>query len=243
MPRMTRRDAITVGGLSAVAGLGALTGRELGPRKEDTRPRFQPAGPGSARALIQQRHLPNLPLVTHHGQAVRFYDDLIKDKKVVLTFVSTQARPESRKVAENLTALKRFFGARVGTDIFMYSITRNPEHDTPEMLNAWVRRYAPAASSLFAGPGWQFLTGRPTDVEGLRRSLGFISPDPAEDTDPAYSIGLLRYGVEPEMRWAHCESQATPRVLAHSLLLDFGTDPTDPDPPPIFNCRILAARI
>jgi hypothetical protein len=46
------------------------------------------------------------------------------------------------------------------------------------------------------------------------------------------------------MRWAHCQSQAKARVLAHSIVLDFGTGPatagspitrtfaTGPIPPP-----------
>jgi protein SCO1/2 len=118
----------------------------------------------------------------------------------------------------------------------MYSISRNPEHDTADVLKPWATQYA-------AGSGWLFLTGAPADVERLRRSLGFTSQDPLEDANPAYSIGLLRYGAEPEMRWGHCQSQAAPRVLAHAMLLDFGTDPADPNPPPIFNCRLLTSKI
>jgi hypothetical protein len=71
---------------------------------------------------------------------------------------------------------------------------------------------------LVANPGWKFLTAEPADVERVRRGLGFVSDIPDEDADPAYSVGLLRYGSEPEMRWAHCQSQAAPRVIAHSML-------------------------
>ena len=236
--------------LPVLAGLGSYAARERGLGQGDGRPRFQPAGPESARTLIQQRHLPNLPLVTQDGERVRFYDDLVKDKKVVLTFISTRALPDSRKVTENLAALQRFFGRRVGSDIFLYSIARTPECDTPSVLRNWAAR-------IGAGPGWRFLTGEPSDVERLRHSLGFASQDQADDANPAYSIGLLRHGVEREMRWAHCQSQAAPRVIAHSLLLDFGTGPAipnslfsgnvqrgaDPSSAPIWNCRILLAGI
>src|SRR4051794_19129752 len=201
MERVTRRRCITMAGLPVLAGVGACAARGRPPWEGDARPRFQPAGAGSARALLQQRHLPNLPVVTQEGEAVRFYDDLVKDKKVVLTFISTRVLRDSEKETQNLAALQRFFGWRVGEDVFMYSITRNPEHDTPAVLKRWATRHR-------TGRGWLSLTGEPTDVETLRHSLGFASPDAGEDADPAYSIGLLRHGVEPEMRWAHCQARA-----------------------------------
>ena len=150
--------------------LGAYAAREVA--VNDDEPRFQPARPGTARAQIQQRHLPNVPLVTHDGRRVRFYDDLVKDKKVVLTFVSSRAPRESEKVTSSLATLQDLFGNRVGRDMFLYSIARTPEHDTPAALNRW-------AVWSGAGPGWKFLTGAPADVEKLRRSLGFASEDAA----------------------------------------------------------------
>ncbi|SRR6266540_4221077 len=239
MEAMTRRKALAaIGSVPLVAGVGALAtrGRGLFGGGAHAQPRFEPASAQSARALMQQRHLPNLPLVTQDGRTVRFYDDLVKDKKVVITFIDTQTQPQTQKVTENLATLQRFFGQRVGKDIHIYSITSNPRHDTPAVLKTWATQY-------HAGPGWTFLTGRPADVETLRHSLGFASDNPVEDANPGYSIGVLRHGVEPEMRWAHCQSQALPRVLAHSMLLDFGTNPADPNPPPIWNCTRLTAGI
>ena len=143
---------------------------------------IQAARPGAARASIQQRHLPNVRLITHEGKRVRFYDDLVKNKKVVLTFVSSGA-PASAKVTENLAKIQRFFGPRMGQDIFLYSIARTPEIDTSSVLARW-------AAEHDAGPGWRFLTGKTADVERLRHALGFASPDPVEDADPAYSVGV-----------------------------------------------------
>ena len=40
----------------------------------------------SARRRLQQLNLPNLPLITHEGKRVLFYDDLVKDKVVSLNF-------------------------------------------------------------------------------------------------------------------------------------------------------------
>ena len=247
MQPVTRRKAIAMGGLPVLAGVGAYVVGEKVLSAEE-RPRFQAVGPGTARETLQRRHLPNVALVTNDGRDVRFYDDLVKDRKVVLTFFSSRALADSRRVTANLSALQRFFGSRVGNDMFMYSIARDPERDTPAALRSWAVRSG-------AGRGWKFLSGEPADVQRLRQSLGFASPNPAEDADPRYAIGLLRHGVEPQMRWAHCQSLALPRVLAHSMLLDFGEGPADPSSPayfrfasggdarnpPIWNCKRLVA--
>src|SRR6266536_3592806 len=105
-----------------------------------------------------------------------------------------------------------------------------------ELLKTWAAQYG-------AGSGWTFLTGNPTNVEKLRQSVGFASEFSSDQANPAFSIGVLRYGTEPEMRWGHCQSQASPRVRAHAMLLDFGTDPTDPAPPPVWNCSRLVAGL
>jgi protein SCO1 len=217
MEAVTRRTAMAMGGASALAGIGAAAALDRGLRPRNSRPGFRT--PGNARETIQQRHLPNVALVTHDGRRVRFY--------------------------ENLAALQRAFGRRIGDDMFMYTIARNPERDTPEALRNW-------ASQSAAGPGWTFLSGRPADVETLRRGLGFTSDDPAEDADPHFAVGMVRYGSEPEMRWAHCQSQARARVLAHSMVLDFGVGDDASSPiarrfkttdgstqAPVWNCRLL----
>jgi protein SCO1 len=248
MEGITRRRCIALGSVPVLGALAAYAAGERGPWQDDGEPRFRPAG--SAREALQQRHLPNVPLVMHDGKRVRFYDDLVRDKKVVLTFVSSRALAESDKVMSNLAALQRLFGRRIGTDMFMYSIARTPERDTPAVLRRWAARSG-------AGWGWKFVTGAPAEVETLRHSLGFASEDPVEDADPAYAIGLLRYGAEPEMRWAHCQSQASPRVLAHSMLLDFGVGAADPRSPifrkfgsgaapgsaPVWNCELLLSGV
>ncbi len=233
----TRRKFVaTLGTLPVAVGAGALAARTLGDSETGVPTRFELTSAKTARGRLQQDHLPNVPLVTHRGKTVRFYDDLVKDKKVVITFIDTRTRAESEKVTANLVALQRFFGSRVGKDIHLYTITRTPEHDTPAVLKRWATKHG-------AGPGWTFLTGKPADVEKLRHSLGFASNNAAEDADPRFAIGILRHGVEPEMRWAHCQSQAPTRVLAHSMLLDFGTDPADSNPPPLWNCKQLVAGL
>ena len=64
-------------------------------------------------------------------------------------------------------------GDRVGRDIFMYSITLDPEHDTPEVLKAF-------HEAFHIAPGWLFLTGKPEDIDLIRYKLGERSRSLAE---------------------------------------------------------------
>jgi hypothetical protein len=62
----------------------------------------------------------------------------------------------------------------------------------------------------------------------LRRAMGFAYPDPAEDANSSNIASILRYGNEPEMRWAHATTLGSPGMIVHMILADFGPDPTDP---------------
>jgi protein SCO1 len=73
------------------------------------------------------------------------------------------------------------------------------------------------AGMFKARPGWSFLTGKPDDVEHLRRSLGFTNLDPRLDKDTSQHIGNVRMGNEPLMLWAACPGMARPEFIAKSI--------------------------
>ena len=106
----------------------------------------------------------------------------------------------------NLVKVQKLLGDRVGKDVWMYSITLTPEDDTPEVLNEYAQRFG-------VKPGWLFLTGKPEDIELLRRNLGFSYPDPIRDADNSQHTGLLRLGNEPYDWWAGCPSKSHPNQI------------------------------
>src|SRR2546425_935869 len=67
-------------------------------------------------------------------------------------------------------------------------------------------------------PGWLFLTGKPGDVEKLRRKLGFVDPDPAVDKDKSQHIGVILYGNETLDRWAACPALTDPTEIVRYVL-------------------------
>jgi protein SCO1/2 len=164
----------------------------------------------SPRDKIRRRYLPNVSLQTQDGKWVRFYDDLIRDKIVTINFFYAKCDGICPTVTANLARVQRLLGERVGRDIFMYSISLKPEQDTPAALKEY-------ADMFQAKPGWTFLTGKPEDIELLRRSLGFTNLDPKLDRDKSQHIGNVRYGNEPLMLWGACPGMASPEFIAKSV--------------------------
>jgi len=196
---MTRRTWL--GTMAAAPVVLGLTSSAMGERQWQNIP---------AREQFRRRRLPNLTLTTHEGRRVKFYDDLVRDRKVVIMFMYAHCEGICLPVTHNLVKVQRLLGERVGRDLFFYSVTLKPWQDSPAVL----ARYA-AVNGV--GPGWTFLTGSRHDCETLRRKLGFTDPDPKLDADPRNHAGNVLYGNEPLMLWAACPGQSNPDFLARAI--------------------------
>jgi len=154
----------------------------------------------------------DVPLVTHEGRKVRFYDDLLKGRTVFLNFFYTVCTAEAicPLATANLVEVQELLGPRVGKDIFLYSITLDPVNDTPQVLRSYAKAFG-------VKPGWEFLTGEKEAIEHLRRNLGYVNLDPVKDKDPSQHSGMLRYGIEPLERWAGCPILSRPEVIVRRL--------------------------
>ncbi len=170
-----------------------------GPPRTGPGGHFSPAG------------FPNLLLRSHEGKEVRFYDDLLKGKVVVLHFFYTRCEGVCPQTVENLLEVQRILGERVGRDLFFYSVTLRPEEDTPERMRAY-------AEEVGAGPGWLFLRGEVDVVERLRRGLGFVDPDPEVDKDKSQHVGMVLFGNEARQSWVACPGGSSPELMAEQIL-------------------------
>jgi protein SCO1/2 len=111
-------------------------------------------------------YFPDAAVVTQDGRKLRFYDDMIKDRIVVVSFVYTSCSELCPIETARLAEVKDRLGDAVGRDIFFISITVDPEHDTPDMLKAFADAFGASA------PGWQFLTGRREDIDAINAKFG-----------------------------------------------------------------------
>jgi protein SCO1/2 len=175
-----------------------------------------PDSQSAARENIHRRYFPDIVLRTQDNKKVRFYEDLIKDKIVTINFFYAKCDGVCPGITANLVKVQKLLGDRVGRELFMYSITLKPEEDTPKVLKEYAEMYD-------MKPGWTLLTGKPEDIELLRRSLGFTNPDPKLDKDKSQHTGNIRYGNEPLMEWAACPGLAHPEWIAESISWVFPT--------------------
>jgi protein SCO1/2 len=183
---------------SAVAGSAALT--TLATAKQSDR---RPGGGESD-------YFPNLVFETHEGKRVRFYDDLVKGRLVVFNMMYASCSNICPPNTANLLQVQQALGAKAGRDVFMYSITLQPEFDTAAALHDYRRKYG-------IKPGWTFLTGQRKDVDLIRRKLGFFDPDPAVDADLRQHTGMLRIGHDGRDRWSMLPALAAPRQILNSI--------------------------
>ena len=144
----------------STAAIGAIAGLHWTPPIESAR--FTSSAPDSRWG---KNYLPNLPVVDQDGNAYRFYDDLIKNKKVIINFIFTTCTDICPLTTARMALLQEKLGDSVGRDVEMYSITVDPERDSPAQL----QRYAQAFK---VRPGWKFLTGKPADIQIIRDKLG-----------------------------------------------------------------------
>ena len=124
----------------------------------------------SGAGLAQNRpwgegYIPNLPVLTQDGKTVRFYDDLVKGKIVIISFIYTSCTDICPLTTARLSQLEEKLGDFVGRDVFMLSMTVDPENDTPQRLKEFSQAFQ-------TGPGWSFVTGSPDDIRAINFKFG-----------------------------------------------------------------------
>jgi len=153
-------------------------------------------------------YFPNVALVTHTGKTVHFYDDLLKGKSVVVNVIYTRCKDRCPLETAKLAQVQRLLADRVGRDIFFYSISIDPQFDTPSVLRDYAARY-------HTGPGWLFLTGDRQDIALLQKKLGLYSRTDA--VSPDGHLPSLMIGNEPTAQWMLNSAVDNPRFLAATI--------------------------
>jgi protein SCO1/2 len=149
-------------------------------------------------------YFPNVPLTTHNGDVVHFYD-LIKGKIVAIELMYTSCEFSCPLETARLAQVQRLLGERMGRDVFFYSISIDPAHDTAEVLKGYAEHYG-------AGPNWLFLTGKAKDIEQLSKKLGLYSEPNPENKDGHTPTLLI--GNEATGQWMRGSALDNPQFTA-----------------------------
>lgn len=151
---------------------------------------------------------PNVPLINQDGETLHFYDDMIKGKVVTINFMFTSCGDSCPLETAKLREVQKRLGDHVGKNVYMYSITVDPDRDTPEALKAYMEKFD-------VGPGWQFLTGKKEDIDLVRKRLGMYVEGEDELSDHAINFVL---GSEETGRWLKRTPFDVPESLVAALL-------------------------
>ncbi|MBT5413703.1 MAG: hypothetical protein HOK81_03785 [Rhodospirillaceae bacterium] len=199
----TRRDFV-IANLAALPALVALAGSAgaSGASRDGIAPLRSPPGPSAA-------YFPNVPVVDHTGREHLWYDDLVRDRAVVVNFV-TLDHDLRHGITKNLAQAGRLAAERGIDRVAMLTIAL----DAPP-----VARLAAHVAARRIGPRWLFLTGRPAAVD-LIRSFLFWVPAGASSVHGEghdHALAVARYGNEALARWASFPVRSRPESIAQRM--------------------------
>lgn len=156
----------------------------------------------------------NALLLTHEGKKVRFYDDLIKGKQVIVNMMYASCEGLCPAITARLVQIHKALKQRMGRDLFMYSITLKPEVDDAAALKSFAEMHGALL------PGWFFLTGDAYDIDTVRFQL-FRWNHIKFDTDINAHTAMLRIVNDATNCWTCVPPLASPMtVLQHIAWAD-----------------------
>jgi protein SCO1/2 len=154
--------------------------------------------------------LPNSVFRNQDDEEIRFYDDLIKGRQVMVMMMYATCETFCPMATKRMVDLHhQALADRMGKDLFMVNVSLKPDEDTPAAL----KEYAKANHALL--PGWTFITGTQHDIDTLRYRL-FSHDHIGIDLDVDLHAGVMKIINDPVQRWFHSDVFASTRtVLEH----------------------------
>ena len=151
--------------------------------------------------------IPNALFRTEDSKEVRFYDDIIKGKQVMVMMMYANCETFCPAATKRMVEIHhQHLAHRMGKDLSIVNISLKPEEDDPAALED----YAHTHGAML--PGWTFLTGSRYDVDTLRYS--FFSHDHIGiDIDEDLHAGSLKIINDSTGRWVRADAFASTRTL------------------------------
>ncbi len=170
-----------------------------------------PVDAGAAR-----EYFTDLPLLTHQGEGVRFFSDVLADRVVLISGFYTNCTSVSPRQNLILSRLQVALGDRLGREVVIVSITIDPKRDDVDTVATYAEVFRPR-------DGWIFLTGKPENVDWVNYKLGQYLEN-LEDHKGTYLLGNLATGL-----WKKAPSHARTDDLYREIqrLLDDDGQPHD----------------
>lgn len=165
-----------------VFGSSLSVGAQTGNSSKAEQPSSQTATESPAR-----KYFTDVVLLNQNGERMRFYSDLLQNKVVIIDSFFATCQGSCLPMNRNLEKVQEALGDHIGKDVFIISISVDPEVDTPASLKEYAKK-------LHARPGWYFLTGDKQNVDFALNKLGQYVND-KQDHLNIFIIGNERTGL------------------------------------------------
>ncbi len=149
----------------------------------------------------------NVELVDQNGERLKFYDEVLKDNVVVISFIFTNCQSACPLMTRNLTMIRDMLREDERRAIRFISISIDPLRDTPSAMKEFAQKHDADID------GWLWLTGQPDDVNYITKRLGSYTDDPEMHTTT-----LLAANV-PNAHWTKIEPNVPPNGVVARLRL------------------------
>ncbi|HEX8130156.1 MAG TPA: SCO family protein [Pyrinomonadaceae bacterium] len=160
---------------------------------------------GTPKSAGGAAYFPNHVLLTQDNRPVRFYDDLLKNKIVLINFLFTTCKGACSPMTANLAKVQQQLGDHLGKEVVMLSVSVDPETDTPAALKKY-------AEGFKAKPGWYFLTGKKENLDWVLYKLGNYVEDKEQ-----HGLKLI-VGNEATGEWLKLHAMSNPTEIAAAVL-------------------------
>ncbi len=191
MKKSTRRMFLA----GAAAAVPAAVTAAMAPGVVKDNPAFKTCP--RARGGKNAGRFPQVIVQDQHNRKNWFYEDLIADKLVLVSFTSVKGE-QYYPLLSNLVKVHEMIADRVGKDVQMYTVTTDPHHDTPDALRALAEKH---------GAKWRFLTGAPEDIREILASFNARGS--------LYALSWI--GNERTGRWMNKPSRLQPLYIAEAV--------------------------
>ena len=148
--------------------------------------------------------IPDVKLFNQHGEEVNFYSDLIKNKIVAINFIFTRCGMTCPLLGYKFGRLQKSLGERVGSEVYLISVSIDPVNDTPEKLKAW-------SEPFNKGEGWTQVTGSKQNVDYLLKALEAFAPDTEDHST------MVLMGDESQGEWKRLDGLSSAETLKTAL--------------------------
>jgi protein SCO1 len=108
--------------------------------------------------------VPDVKVVNQDEKPVNFYQDLIKDKIVVINFIYTNCKFICPPIGMNMGKLQSFLNQNGINNVHFIWVSRDPSNDTPQKLRVWREKFG-------KDQPWTLVTGTQSEIDKLTQAL------------------------------------------------------------------------